>query len=90
VPAGLLKSVLCRRTVCRVETRWAPDRGIGFMSAFTRLLMQAPGADVVRVFDTNLGISPEGEPDAAGVRPVEVYIARLPAAEPEPAAEPAP
>jgi hypothetical protein len=87
VPAGLLKSVLCRRTVCRVETRWAPERAIGFMSAFTRLLMQAPGADVVRVFDSNLGISPESEPDANGVRSVDVYIARMP---PTPTPEPAP
>ncbi len=82
VPASLLHSVSCRATVCRVETRWAPDRGIGFMSAFTRLLMIAPDDPTPRLFDTNLGISPEGAPDAVGVRAVDVYLARLPQTEP--------
>ena len=83
VPAGLVKSVLCRRTVCRVETSWTPDRAIGFMTGFTRLLMTPPGADVPRPFDSNLGISPEGEPDASGVRAVDVYLVRVPPPEPE-------
>jgi hypothetical protein len=82
VPASLLHAVSCRATVCRVETRWAPDRGIGFMSAFTRLLMLAPDDPTPRLFDTNLGIMPEGTPDAVGVRAVDVYIARLPQTEP--------
>lgn len=37
VAPGLLKSVLCRESVCRVEVRWTPDRAVAFMSAFTRL-----------------------------------------------------
>ena len=82
VPAALLHSVTCRATVCRVETRWAPDRGIGFMSAFTRLLMLLPDDPTPRLFDTNLGVSPESAPDASGVRAVDVYIARLPQTEP--------
>lgn len=85
VPAALFKSVLCRQTVCRVETRWTPDRAIGFMSGFTRLLMIPPGSQQPRLFDSNLAISPEGDPDASGERPVDVYIARLP-----PPEEPAP
>jgi hypothetical protein len=39
---------------------------------------------VVRVFDSNIGFSPEGEPDASGVRPVDVYLARMPPPEPAP------
>lgn len=82
VPAGLLKSVLCRRTVCRVQTRWTPERAIGFMAGFTRLLMIPPDDPRPRLLDSNLAISPEGEADEGGERLVDVYIARLPDAEP--------
>lgn len=78
VPAALLQSVTCRSTVCKVETRWTHERAIGFMSAFTRLLMLAPDSVEPRLFDTNLGISPQGDADANGIRAVDVYIARLP------------
>lgn len=84
VPSSLLHSVQCRRSVCRVETRWAPDRAIGFMSAFTRLLLVPPGSTAPRVFDSNLGIAPDGNVDASGARNVTVYVARLPPPEPEP------
>jgi hypothetical protein len=82
VPAALLGSIECRRSVCKVETRWSADRAIGFMSAFTRLLMLPPGSTTPQVFDTNLAVSPEGAPDANGVRTVDVYLARLAPAEP--------
>jgi hypothetical protein len=84
VPTELLHAVQCRKTVCRVETRWAPERAIGFMAAFTRLLMIPPGSAASRTFDSNLGIAPEGTPDANGVRAVDVYVARLPDSEPAP------
>ena len=82
MPSGLLKSVLCRQTVCRIETRWTPARGIGFMSAFTRLLMTPPGTEPPKLFDPNLGVSPEGEAGADGTRAVDVYLARLPPTDP--------
>lgn len=76
VPVALLKSVLCHKTVCRVETRWNPERAIGFMAAFTRLMMGPDGRPTGQ-FDSSLAISPEGEPDAQGTRAVDVYIKRL-------------
>jgi hypothetical protein len=39
--------------------------------------MIPPGSEEKRPFDSNLGISPEGEPDANGVRAVVVYLARV-------------
>ena len=74
VPAGLLKSVLCRTTVCRIETRWSPERGQGFLSAAMNLVAN-PGGEPTP-FDPNLGISPEGEPDADGTRAIDVYLKR--------------
>jgi hypothetical protein len=71
VPPALLKSVLCRSTVCKVETRWTPDRAQGFMLAFMQLVMQPQEQ---HAFDHELGVSPEGEPDADGSRAVTVYV----------------
>jgi hypothetical protein len=85
VPPGLLKSVLCHSTVCRVETRWSPERGIGFMAAFTRLMM-APDGRPAGQFDSGLAVSPEGEPDAHGTRAVDVYLKRIVPEPGEPAA----
>jgi hypothetical protein len=76
IPPGLLKSVLCHNTVCRVETRWNPESAIGFMAAFTRLMM-APDGRPAGLFDSGLAVSPEGEPDAHGTRAVDVYLKRI-------------
>ena len=83
VPVGLLENVICHSTVCRVRARWRPDRAIGFMSAFTRLLMVLPGGSVPRTFDSNLGILPIGTGEG-DEHPLEVYIARLPPEAPAP------
>jgi hypothetical protein len=84
VPAGLLESVLCRTTVCRVKTRWSPERAQGFLSA-TMLLVTEPAGDQAG-FDPNVGISPEADPAPDGSRAIDVYVL-LSAAEPS---EPAP
>jgi hypothetical protein len=67
VPAGLLKSVLCRQSVCKLELRWSSDRNTGYMLALTRVIGQ---------FDRNMAILPLGAPDADGVLPLEVYLPR--------------
>lgn len=83
VPPELLKGVLCRTTVCRVEVEWTPARAVGFMAAFTRLLIAAPDSpEPPKLFDSNLAISPEGDPAPNGARSVDVYVARLPQPEP--------
>ncbi|MET0388950.1 MAG: hypothetical protein ABW321_23455 [Polyangiales bacterium] len=67
-PPGLLKSVQCRSTVCRIEVRWRPDRAEGYMGAlmysYTQLELQT------------LATEPLGEPDADGSRRVDVYMGR--------------
>ncbi|MEY4580430.1 MAG: hypothetical protein RL701_5133 [Pseudomonadota bacterium] len=72
VPSGLLKSALCRSTVCRVETRWSPQRAEGFMSAFMHLMTDPPTESTV--FDPQFAISPEGEPGADGSQAIDVYV----------------
>lgn len=72
VPPGLLKSALCRTTVCRVETRWTPERAEGFMSAFMHLIAVPDGG---QGRFTQLAISPEGNAD--GTYAIDVYV-RIP------------
>ncbi|HEX4351847.1 MAG TPA: hypothetical protein VHZ95_03015 [Polyangiales bacterium] len=81
VPAGLMKSVMCRSTVCKIETRWSPDRAAGFMVALMQLV--AP-PQAKATFDHELGISPEGEADADGSRAIDVYLKQLPASAADP------
>jgi hypothetical protein len=67
VAPGLLKSVLCRESVCRVEVRWTPERAVAFMSAFTRL-----SAD----FEPEIAIDPRGAATAGEELQVDVYLPR--------------
>jgi hypothetical protein len=68
VAPGLLKSVLCRESVCRVEVRWTPERAVAFMSAFTRL-----SAD----FEPEIAIDPRGVATAREEElQVDVYLPR--------------
>ena len=68
MPAGLLKSVMCRKTVCRVETVWSPARAEGFMGAFMRLISD---------FKPTLALDTHGAPDAQGDLRIDVYLERL-------------
>jgi hypothetical protein len=81
VPAGLLKSVICRTTVCKVETRWTPAGAQGFMASVMRLVMPPTGEPAA--IDRNLGISPEGEASPDGSRAIDVYLRRSAALAPE-------
>ena len=72
VPTGLLKSVLCRTTVCRIETRWSPERAQGFMSAMMHLVTE-PVNDRLS-FDHHLAIAPEAANAPDGTRTIEVYV----------------
>jgi hypothetical protein len=67
-PPGLLKSVQCRSSVCRVELRWRADRAEGYMGglmySYTQLGLQS------------LATEPLGEPDTDGSSRIDVYMAR--------------
>ena len=68
IPPGMLKSVLCRKSVCKVTVLWTPESAIAFMSAFTRL-----SAD----FEPNIALDPRRTSDAGQTLQVDVYLPRL-------------
>ncbi len=68
IAPGLLKSVLCRKSVCRVETLWTPERAVSFMSVFMRLSTE---------FAPNLALDPHGAPDPKKEQQIDVYLPRL-------------
>jgi outer membrane biosynthesis protein TonB len=73
---GLLKSVLCRSSVCKVETRWTPARAAGFMGAFMNLVA-SPDGTPSHQFDHEIAISPEGAADTNSERAIDVYLKRV-------------
>src|SRR4029077_6804040 len=74
-PAGLLKSVRWRASVCKVETRWTPARAIGFMGAFMHLVASTDGEPPPQ-FDHDLAIAPAAAPDRDGSLAIDVYLQR--------------
>jgi hypothetical protein len=61
----LIKSVLCRQTICRMEMRWSQDRMRAYILGFTRFQhkIQIPVA-----------VSPVGPKNPDGLQLVEVYM----------------
>lgn len=76
VQPGLLKSVQCRASVCKVETRWTPERAVGFMAAFMDLVLPKQGQPAPP-FQQDLAIAPADKPDADGSLAVDVYVERV-------------
>jgi hypothetical protein len=68
IAPGMLKYVLCRESVCKVEVLWTPERAVSFMSAFTRL-----SAD----FEPDIALDPHAPADAPQQLQVDVYLPRL-------------
>lgn len=68
-PPGLLGSVLCRRTVCKLEVRMSAERLGDYIAAITRV-----SAD----FEREVAAEPREPGPTAGVRTVDVYLKRLP------------
>ncbi len=65
IPKALLHSVECRRTVCRLELRWSPERDPGYVLGLTK---------AVGSFSAPLGVDDPGPADAQGQRPLTVYF----------------
>lgn len=84
LPPELMKSVLCRRTVCRIETRWTPARAEAFLGALMRVVTGSgpDGTGPSEVFDTDVAVSPHDDGDDNGVIAVDVYLRLLQPAEP--------
>ena len=72
----LIKSVLCRQTICRIEMRWSQERMRAYVVGFTRLnkRIQIPVA-----------LSPVGPKPRDGVQLVEVFMKLKPPGAPAPA-----
>ena len=64
-PPDLIEDVVCRRSVCRITSRWRQERGYAFSLGLNELR---------RNFDPNLGIDEPGPPDADRFRRIEVYL----------------
>jgi hypothetical protein len=65
IPPTLLRSVECRRSVCRVELRWRPEHQAGYILGLTR---------AVSKYVVPVGIKGAGPSEADGHHPVVVYI----------------
>lgn len=65
IAKALLHSVECRRSVCRVELRWSPERDPGYVLGLTK---------AVGSFSAPLGVEDPGPADAQGQRPLIVYF----------------
>jgi hypothetical protein len=65
IPKALLHSVECRRSVCRLELRWSPERDPGYVLGLTK---------AVGSFSSPLGVEDPGPADAQGQRPLTVYF----------------
>ena len=65
VPDALLKSVVCRTSVCRAAVNWSPDRMRGFMNAVQRLTPD---------FGPAIGFEPVTEADANNRREAHLYL----------------
>ena len=67
IAPGTLKSTLCRKSVCKVEVLWTPDRALSFMAAFTRLSVD---------FDSGIAIDPHDIAGSPQQLQVDVYLPR--------------
>lgn len=65
IPDDTLRTVECRRSVCRAELRWSPERDAAYVLGLTR---------AVGSFEAPLGINEAGPADADGLRPLVVYF----------------
>jgi hypothetical protein len=75
-PPELLQSVACRRTVCRIETRWTAARAEPFLASFMRLTA-GPNGTQSELVDPDLAVSPADAIDQSGVLAVTVYVRLL-------------
>jgi hypothetical protein len=63
----LIKSISCRKSICKLEMQWSMSRMRTYVRGLTR---------VGNGFERRYGLSPITEPDANGMRTVEVYMKR--------------
>lgn len=65
----MVRSILCHKTMCKLEIRWSMERMRPYIAGLTRAKAS---------FQYPLAVSPVGPVDKDGTRPVEVYLKRRP------------
>jgi hypothetical protein len=65
IPTDMLRTVECRRSVCRAELRWSAQHDAAYVLGLTR---------AVGTFSAPLGVEEAGAPDGDGARPLVVYF----------------
>jgi hypothetical protein len=63
----LIKSISCRKSICKLEMQWSMARMRTYVRGLTR---------IGNGFERRYGLSPITEPDRNGMRTVEVYMKR--------------
>jgi hypothetical protein len=75
VPPELLESATCQGGICRVRTRWTPERAGGFTIAVTTLAVKVPGeGQDTLMFDRNIAVGPASDRNSNGERVIDVYL----------------
>lgn len=69
IPGDVLSSVLCHKTICKLEIRWTQANNTPYMLGLSHLLPD---------LSTDLAYAPAGPVDAYGVMPLDVYWGRKP------------
>jgi len=64
---ALLRSVLCRQSICRVELRWTPEVLGNYIAAMGRMTTD---------FDASFAATAQGAPAGDHSRPVELFLKR--------------
>jgi len=71
VQPGLVDSILCRTSVCRVRMRWTKERAFGFMAGLMHVITD-PVEGVA--FEQQMAIDQPTDPNAAGERTIDVFL----------------
>jgi hypothetical protein len=75
VAPELLESAVCQGEICRVRTRWTPERASGFTVAFSTLALNLPGVDgTSAMFEKNFALGPASDRNSNGERTIDVYL----------------
>lgn len=73
---GLLQSVSCHRTICKLVLSWSDARTYDYIKSVTWMGLGGPRNPGQLGFDLPLALSPSGEKGADGARPVELFVLR--------------
>lgn len=66
IPAELIDSLTCRRSICKLELRWTPRRRLGYVVVFESLK---------RLYDQRVAVEPAAAVAADGSHPLSLYVA---------------